>query len=721
MPNDPNSLDYDTPNFTTPGQVEANRAYALALMKQGLVTPSGTSGNVTAVSPFAIGTQALQSALGRYNLNQAGGQEVGSMVHGAQAVSSRNPPGMDPINSGAPQNYGNITSKLESGGNYSAVGPTTSDGDHAYGKYQVKGSNIGPWTQEVTGRPMTPQEFIANPQVQDAVYQRKFVQEYLPKYGPEGAFRAWYGGEGNVNNPNARDLANPNAPTVGQYGQRAMGYAQVAPSAGQFAAGSPQATAAALARPQMQPPAPSPNVPGATNPQGVGGAQIPSGLVPQRPQVTREQLTAILANPYIDPAIKRETYESYMAQGQPMQLQGPYGSQVIVNPRDPSQQMVIPPPLTQGIHKVGPIENPVLQSVTPPGYTGAPPNVQTFGRPQSNAAPMPGAPAPSPAGMPPAQPVTRSALDDASPTLTDKEQKAAEGGEPLNYAANESPLGGALSTLPPEITKGESEPKKASLEGNGPLGTPPPSTGKKVAQAGPTPDIDASDAASLQYLQDLDVKKAYREEGNKQAIESARKFYEGVSDQGLAAMQQRDELDQIQKVVNSPDFYSGFGGDWVMAWKRMKAALGGDPNSAAAMETFEKMRNDLNLTGLRTSLGGLGQIRLAEIQMINSAFANKDNSIAANKALIFMKKAINDRIADGAAKANDYVTAHGGVADQSLRNRLFNFYKNTPLMSDEQIKQFQDQIATESAQKPKGGNAAPAGNTPLPQGYSPVK
>ena len=65
---------------------------------------------------------------------------------------------------------------------------------------------------------MTPQQFLANPQAQDAVFKAKFGQ-YVNKYGPEGAARAWFAGEGGMNNPNAKDV---NGTTVAQYGNRFM-------------------------------------------------------------------------------------------------------------------------------------------------------------------------------------------------------------------------------------------------------------------------------------------------------------------------------------------------------------------------------------------------------------------------------------------------------------------------------------------------------------------
>lgn len=84
-----------------------------------------------------------------------------------------------------------IESAGQPNGGYGAVGPVANQqGGRAYGKYQVLDSNIGPWTQEVLGKAMSPQEFLANPQAQDKVFESKFGQ-YVSKYGsPQAASRA---------------------------------------------------------------------------------------------------------------------------------------------------------------------------------------------------------------------------------------------------------------------------------------------------------------------------------------------------------------------------------------------------------------------------------------------------------------------------------------------------------------------------------------------------
>lgn len=114
----------------------------------------------------------------------------------------------DPVaNAVRPQepDYSNAISSIESGGNYRAIGPKTRTGDRAVGKYQVMGQNVGPWTEEILGERMTPLQFAANPEAQDAVFKAKFGS-YVNKYGPDGAARAWFAGEGGMNDPTRKDI-----------------------------------------------------------------------------------------------------------------------------------------------------------------------------------------------------------------------------------------------------------------------------------------------------------------------------------------------------------------------------------------------------------------------------------------------------------------------------------------------------------------------------------
>ncbi len=114
--------------------------------------------------------------------------------------------------------WADAIAKIESGGNYGILGPVTKSGDRAYGKYQVMGNNVPVWTKEILGKSLTPQEFLASPEAQDAVFQGKFGQ-YAEKYGPEGAAQAWFGGPGAVGQTDRKDQLGT---SVGKYGQMFM-------------------------------------------------------------------------------------------------------------------------------------------------------------------------------------------------------------------------------------------------------------------------------------------------------------------------------------------------------------------------------------------------------------------------------------------------------------------------------------------------------------------
>lgn len=82
----------------------------------------------------------------------------------------------------------------EGSGGYRAIGPRTRTGDFAIGRYQVMASNVPQWTYEATGRAMSPQQFYASPEAQDAVFRHRFGQ-YVQQYGnPYDAASAWFTG-----------------------------------------------------------------------------------------------------------------------------------------------------------------------------------------------------------------------------------------------------------------------------------------------------------------------------------------------------------------------------------------------------------------------------------------------------------------------------------------------------------------------------------------------
>ena len=103
----------------------------------------------------------------------------------------------------------------ESGGNYGAVNKDSG----AAGGYQImpfNWSKTGGWDMEALGRDVSYNEFMNNPQIQDAIARYKLGQ-YLKKYGAAGAAVAWYGGEGSVKNMYSKTTQTGGYPSLYAY------------------------------------------------------------------------------------------------------------------------------------------------------------------------------------------------------------------------------------------------------------------------------------------------------------------------------------------------------------------------------------------------------------------------------------------------------------------------------------------------------------------------
>ncbi|APY13161.1 MULTISPECIES: hypothetical protein [unclassified Brucella] len=101
-------------------------------------------------------------------------------------------------------------------GDYAAIGPRHPTMGRALGRYQVMEANIGPWSKAALGREVTVDEFIKNPDIQDAIFDHKF-DGYVNQFGLEGAAQAWFAGPGGVGKTNRHDSLGTD---VGSYGQR---------------------------------------------------------------------------------------------------------------------------------------------------------------------------------------------------------------------------------------------------------------------------------------------------------------------------------------------------------------------------------------------------------------------------------------------------------------------------------------------------------------------
>lgn len=163
--------------------------------------------------------------------------------------------------------YLGALSKIESSGRYDAIGPTTKSGDRAYGKYQIMGANVPSWTEEALGRKMTPEEFLADKEAQEATARHHFGK-FVNQYGsPEDAASVWFSGKPMAKAGNAADILGTTVPAYMQKfrsalaGNEAVSDADLPPQKGAMSSGKaaglglgePQASAA----PSEEPKAPA--------------------------------------------------------------------------------------------------------------------------------------------------------------------------------------------------------------------------------------------------------------------------------------------------------------------------------------------------------------------------------------------------------------------------------------------------------------------------------
>ncbi len=130
---------------------------------------------------------------------------------------------------GSMADYANAIKQIESSGRYHIMGPATKSGDRAYGAYQVMGENIPSWTKAATGQSLTPQQFLASPEAQDAVFQYHFGNA-VKKYGsPEDAASVWFSGRPMASAGNAADITGTTVPQYVQNFRNALGRVQRQP------------------------------------------------------------------------------------------------------------------------------------------------------------------------------------------------------------------------------------------------------------------------------------------------------------------------------------------------------------------------------------------------------------------------------------------------------------------------------------------------------------
>lgn len=216
-------------------------------------------------------------------------------------------------------------------------------------------------------------------------------------------------------------------------------------------------------------------------------------------------------------------------------------------------------------------------------------------------------------------------------------------------------------------------------------------------QGQPTPDIKNYDLYRRQggnlpfneWMADNEARKTAATEEAK----SSTKKYDSLVEAGTKAQMEIPQLDLLKEQMNDPNFFSGAGEKYNLLYKRLKSAVGIDPDAAVPQEYLRKA-TAANVLSSLGALKGLGQIRVAEINMAREAAASPDNSIPANKLLVEISKRTHERNADIAEMAQAYKEKNG-VLDPGFDKQVTAYYKQHPLFTDGEIKDWHKVIGTQ--------------------------
>lgn len=138
------------------------------------------------------------------------------------------------------QQFRDAIASIESrgSGDYAALGPVTSSGDRAYGRYQVMGANVPRWTKQALGTSLTPEQFLASPRAQDQVFDSTFGG-YLKNHDPRNAASIWFTGRPIAQGAGAHDITGTSGSDYVSRFDRALGKAAGSPLVEQLGGGQP--------------------------------------------------------------------------------------------------------------------------------------------------------------------------------------------------------------------------------------------------------------------------------------------------------------------------------------------------------------------------------------------------------------------------------------------------------------------------------------------------
>ncbi len=137
-------------------------------------------------------------------------------------------------------------------------------------------------------------------------------------------------------------------------------------------------------------------------------------------------------------------------------------------------------------------------------------------------------------------------------------------------------------------------------------------------------------------------------------------------------------INTMERLIQTPGFYSGLGGERSLAVNRALVSLGiKDAKAATAQEAFSSLSNQMVLDASGGSLGtGFSN---ADRDFIIGQSPNLTNTPEGNRELLGMQRKIQERKQTIAKMARDYAKANNGRIDAGFDDQVSQFAEANPL------------------------------------------
>lgn len=188
------------------------------------------------------------------------------------------------------------------------------------------------------------------------------------------------------------------------------------------------------------------------------------------------------------------------------------------------------------------------------------------------------------------------------------------------------------------------------------------------------------------------------------ASERYETMYENLHRHSMIASDGVNQIDLAKRMVDDPSFIAGSFDEKQIKFQRLLDTLGISTGGADPTMVFNKLVAGNILENIK-SLGGqgLGQVRVAEMNVIKDMNASTNMTPGAIKAVIEINKRYLQRMADLGDLARDYHEEHGRL-NAGFDRKVANHIATNPLFSPEEMQNYKEMFKSD---KDKGGAAKP--------------